>query len=101
MGTPPPSDELRLGPALDWVEAALAQQNPAAADVLNGTVEMVLRGPGARTIHLGSGAVTARVTSDTSAFIPWITARAEWDEVGAEPEGDQGQLAVARSLHVF
>jgi uncharacterized protein (TIGR03083 family) len=100
-GPPPPSDEMRLAPALDWVEAALAQQNPAAMDALQGALDLVVRGPGARTIRLGSGEVTARITSDTSAFILWITARAGWDEVGADSEGDDGQLAAARSLHVF
>jgi uncharacterized protein (TIGR03083 family) len=100
-GTPPPSDELRLAPALDWVEAALAQQNPAAVDALNGAIEMVLSGPGARTIRVGPGEVTARVTSDTRAFVLWVTARADWGEVGAHWEGDEEQLAVARSLHVF
>ena len=30
-GDPPPSDELRVGPSLDWIEAALRQQCPAAA----------------------------------------------------------------------
>src|SRR5215472_15018637 len=30
-GPPPPADELRLEPALDWIEAALPQQNPEAA----------------------------------------------------------------------
>ena len=100
-GTPPPSDELRLAPALDWVEAAIAQQNAASVGALNGAMEIVLRGPGARTIQLGSGGVTARITSDTSAFVLWITARTDWDQVGAQSEGDEEQLAVARSFHVF
>jgi uncharacterized protein (TIGR03083 family) len=100
-GPPPPSDEMRLAPALDWVEAALEQQNPAAADALTGALDIVLHGPGARTIRLGSGKITARVGSETSAFVLWITGRAGWDEAGVTSEGDDGPLAVARSLHVF
>jgi uncharacterized protein (TIGR03083 family) len=99
-GPPPPSDEMRLAPALDWVEAALEQQNPAVG-ALTGALDIVLHGPGARTIRLGSGEVTARVGSGTNAFILWITGRAGWDEVGVTSEGVDGQLAVARSLHVF
>src|SRR5580704_8144150 len=41
----PPSDELRLAAALDWIEAALPQQNPAAA--LACTLDIQITGTGA------------------------------------------------------
>ena len=49
-GQPPPSDELRLGPALDWVEAALPQQNPAAGEAC--ALELQITGPAARSISV-------------------------------------------------
>jgi uncharacterized protein (TIGR03083 family) len=99
-GTPPPSDELRLAPALDWIEAALPQQNPAL-DNLSGSVEIVLTGPAARTITLGHGEPQSRVASTTDAFIRWVTQRATWTDLGVASSGDQRDLAILTSLHVF
>src|SRR5580700_6933329 len=39
-GPPPPSDELRLVPALDWIEAALPQQNAGVLAALAGPVRI-------------------------------------------------------------
>ncbi|MFY9932091.1 MAG: maleylpyruvate isomerase family mycothiol-dependent enzyme [Streptosporangiaceae bacterium] len=98
-GTPPPSDEPRVAAALDWIEAALPQQNPAAAD--QAMLEFVLTGPAARTIGFGSGATKATVTSDTPAFVRWVTQRGGWPELGVQASGDAPALAVARQLRVF
>jgi len=98
-GTPPPSDEPRLSATLDWIEAALAQQNPAAAG--QATLEFVLTGPAARTISFGSGAAKGSATSDVPAFIRYVTQRGSWDELGVQASGDAPALTVARQLHVF
>jgi uncharacterized protein (TIGR03083 family) len=118
-GEPPPSDELRLGSALDWVEAALPQQNAAAADactleihvtgtVSGGTVSggTVSGGtgsasPGARLIRFGHGQATATISSDGPALVRWITQRGSWAELDVEAAGDAAALAAARTLKVF
>jgi uncharacterized protein (TIGR03083 family) len=98
---PPPSDELRLRPALDWVEAALPQQNAAAVDVLPGAVELAVTGTAARVITVGSGDVVATIESDGPGLIRWVTQRATWAEVGANATGDAAALAAARTFKVF
>jgi uncharacterized protein (TIGR03083 family) len=95
----PPSDALRLGSALDWVEVALPQQNPAAADAC--AVEIQVTGTGARSIRLGSGQAMARIRSDGPDLIRWVTQRGSWEELGVEAAGDEAALAVARKLKVF
>src|SRR5262249_36498306 len=52
-GVPPPSDELRVVPTLDWIEAALPQQNRSATGQC--TLEIQVTGIGARLIKFGSG----------------------------------------------
>jgi uncharacterized protein (TIGR03083 family) len=98
-GEAPPSDALRLGPALDWVEAALPQQNPAAADA--GAVEIQVTGTGARSIRFGSGQAMATIRSDGPDLIRWVTQRGNWEDLGVEVAGDEAALAVARKLKVF
>jgi uncharacterized protein (TIGR03083 family) len=102
-GPLPPSDELRLHPTLDWIEAALPQQNRPLVESLTGTVEVVITGPAARTIRLGppSGPVLARVSSDGDGCVRWITQRATWEEVGGRAEGEADVLAGMRGLKVF
>jgi uncharacterized protein (TIGR03083 family) len=100
-GPPPPADALRLGPALDWVEAALSQQNADALAALGASVEIDLRGPGARLLRIGPGSAGSLVRSDSAAFVWWITQRTTWEESGVESSGDEGDLALIRSLHVF
>ena len=98
----PASDELRVGPMLDWVEAALPQQNRQLLDRLAGPVELVVSGTGSRTIRLGSdGAILATVRSDADAFVRWITQRGDWEALGVQASGDPGVLAEIRRLKVF
>ena len=98
-GPLPPSDELRLVPALDWVEAALPQQNPAAAEA--GTYELQVTGPVTRIITFGTGQSMATVSSDADAFIRWVTQRASWEDLGVQATGDEPALSAARKLKVF
>ncbi len=101
-GQPPPADELRLAPALDWIEAALGQQNKATADALTSPVEIVVTGPAARTIRLGpAGEPAAAVRTGADAFVRWVTHRARWEDVGAEASGDEKLLAALRDCRVF
>jgi uncharacterized protein (TIGR03083 family) len=100
-GTPPPSDELHLGPALDWVEAALPQQNVAALAGLQAGVEIDLHGPGARLLRLGPGEAASHVRSDTPSFVRWVTQRTTWEAAGVDCSGHEGDLAIIRSLRVF
>jgi len=98
---PPPSDELRVGAALDWIDAALPQQNADAIAALTGSVEIELTGPGARAVRLGDGTPTAHIRSESVSFVRWVTQRASWDDCAVVATGDDRDLAVARSLHVF
>jgi uncharacterized protein (TIGR03083 family) len=98
-GQPPPSDKLRLGSALDWVEAALPQQNARATGEC--TVEIRVTGTGARSIGFGHGQARATMQSDGPALIRWITQRGSWAELGVEAAGDAAALAAARTLKVF
>ncbi len=100
-GTPPQSDELRLNAALDWVEAALPQQNDAPVASLAGQVQINLTGAARRTISVGSGGVNAHVTCDGPSFIRWVTHRAAWHDVDVEADGDPGLLTIVRQLRVF
>ena len=100
-GTPPPSDELRLQPTLDWIEAALPQQSADAVAKLPGAVEIIVTGTAARTITVGDGAVAATVESDAPSLVRWITQRGAWDDVGVKATGDDAALAVARTFKVF
>jgi uncharacterized protein (TIGR03083 family) len=98
-GPPPPSDELRLVPTLDWIAAALPQQNPAAAAA--GLYELQVTGTAARIISFGSGQAMATVTSDASAFVRWVTQRGSWEELAVVAAGDEPALSAARKLKVF
>jgi len=100
-GPAPPSDELRLVPALDWVEAALPQQNSTVLARLAGSITITVLGPGGRTIRLGQGGPAAKISSDAPAFIRWVTQRGSWGGLGVRAAGDEAQLSIARSLHVF
>jgi uncharacterized protein (TIGR03083 family) len=100
-GPPPPSDELRLIPALDWIEAALPQQNAGVLAALTGAVRISVTGPGARTIQVGPGEPVAEVSSDAPALVRWITQRGDWEQLGVKPCGDQRQLGLVAQLKVF
>jgi uncharacterized protein (TIGR03083 family) len=98
-GEPPPSDELRVVPTLDWIEAALPQQNRSAASQCR--LEIQVTGTGARRITFGTGQSAATVCSDAPALVRWITGRGDWTDLGAGVAGDEQALAVARTLKVF
>jgi uncharacterized protein (TIGR03083 family) len=100
-GPPPPSDELRLIPALDWIEAALPQQNAGILAALTGGVQITVTGPAARTIQLGPGEPVAEIRSEAPALVRWITQRGDWEQLGVTARGDEGQLCVAAQLKVF
>lgn len=108
----PPSDELRLGPTLDWIVAALAQQNPATLAALPGAVELSLSGPhgghywlsaaGLSTEALDGGHAVASVACSIHDLVLWVTGRATWAELGVGAAGDAETLALLRDhLHVF
>jgi uncharacterized protein (TIGR03083 family) len=96
---PPPSDELRLGSALEWIAAALPQQNPAVADAC--TLEIQVTGTGARLIDFGHGEAMATICSDGPALVRWVTQRGAWADHGVQTAGDEAALAAARRLKVF
>jgi uncharacterized protein (TIGR03083 family) len=100
-GDPPASDELRLAPTLDWIEAAIAKQNAVAVASMRGRIEIVVSGPGGRTIPVGEGDHVASVESDGLSLVLWITQRSQWDEVGARAQGVPAALETARSLRVY
>ena len=102
QGEPPPCDELRLAPTLDWIEAALPQQNVRPLNDLREGVEISLEGLCARTLRLGSHAdVAASVTSDSQAFVRWVTQRGAWEDLGVRAEGDPAVLGTVCQLRVF
>jgi len=98
-GPPPPADELRLVPTLDWIQAALPQQNPAAAAA--GHYELQVTGPAARIITFGTGQAMATVSSDAQALVRWVTQRASWEDAGVLATGAEPALSAARKLKVF
>jgi uncharacterized protein (TIGR03083 family) len=100
-GEPPASDELRLAPTLDWIEAAIPQQNGTLLDGLDKAVEIRLTGPGARTFRVGNGDLAAHITSDSAAFVRWATSRGSWESLGVDAQGDPATLDVVRRLTTF
>jgi uncharacterized protein (TIGR03083 family) len=102
-GIPPEADESRLAPVIDWVAAALPQQNPTVLDALDGAgaVEIRLAGQSARVIEIGTGPVVATLTSSAPALVRWVTQRGTWEELGVEADGDARALAAVRRAHVF
>jgi len=100
-GEPPASDELRLAPTLDWIEAAIPQQNSKLLDGLDTAVEIRLTGPAARTLRVGSGDVAAHIISDSAAFVRWATSRGSWEDLGVDAQGDPDTLDVVRRLTTF
>ncbi|WP_085184073.1 maleylpyruvate isomerase family mycothiol-dependent enzyme [Mycobacterium sp. IEC1808] len=102
VGDPPPADELRLAPTLDWIAASLPQQNASLLDAIGNAVEVRLDGLCSRTLRIGDGAeVAAHITSDSLAFVRWVTQRGTWEELGVRAEGDLSTLETIRKLRVF
>jgi len=100
-GEPPASDELRLGPTLDWIEAALPQQNNELLGGMDKAVEVRLSGVDRRALQIGDGDVAGRIDCDAAAFVRWVTQRGTWESLGVNGQGDPSALEVARRLHVF
>ncbi|WP_082958484.1 maleylpyruvate isomerase family mycothiol-dependent enzyme [Mycobacterium sp. E3198] len=98
---PPASDELRLEPTVDWIEAALPQQNAALLGRIDDAVEIRLIGGCTRTLRFGDGDVTAHITSDADAFVRWVSQRGTWEAFGVQAEGDRANLEIVRQLSVF
>ncbi len=108
----PPSDELRLGPTLQWVVAALPQQNPAALAAMTGAVELSLTGPAGGRYWLsaqglsadgpGEQPTIATVACSIHDLVLWVTGRAGWDELGVGAAGEADVLTLVRDhIHVF
>jgi uncharacterized protein (TIGR03083 family) len=102
-GPAPGAGEAQLGVAVDWIDAALPQQNRAVLQQLDGSGAVMLdvTGSKGRTIEVGSGPVVATVTGPAPALIRWVTQRGSWDELGVVAAGDETALAAVRGLHVF
>jgi hypothetical protein len=100
-GEPPASDALRLAPTLDWIEAALPQQNSKLLAGMDEAIEIRLTGVSERTLWIGGGDVVAHITCDSKAFVHWVTQRGSWESLGVDGKGDPSALEVARRLHVF
>src|SRR3954451_6830434 len=101
QGDPPASDELRLAPTLDWIEAALPQQNSSLIDQMDSAVEIRLDGLCGRALLVGRGDVGAHILSDSQAFVRWVTQRGTWEELGVHADGDASALEVVRQLRVI
>jgi hypothetical protein len=101
-GEPPPCDELRLAPTLDWIEASLPQQNASLIKGIEKTIEINLDGLCARKLRIGDGTdVAAEITSDSLAFVRWVTQRGTWDDLGVKAVGDPATLECVRKFKVF
>lgn len=101
-GEPPFQDALLLAPTLDWIEAALPQQNTHLLGALHHGVEIRLDGLCARTVRFGDHTDgIAHITSDSQAFVQWITQRGTWEGLGVQSEGDPADLAAIRQFRVF
>jgi uncharacterized protein (TIGR03083 family) len=102
-GPVPPSDELRLAAALEWIATALPQQNAARLGNVAGAADIVITGAAARTIRVGepAGPASALVRSGGDACVRWITQRASWEDLSVHTEGDPGVLSALRELKVF
>ena len=79
----------------------LRADRAALLEIGAGTLVITVDGPGSRVIQLGQGEPVARISSDAPAFVRWVTQRGSWAELGVQATGDEAQLAIARSLHVF
>jgi len=101
-GPPPAASGPRVGHAIDWVEAAIGQQNEALLAGLTGPAEIALSGADSRTLRLGpAGPPVASVSSDAESFLRWVTQRATWEQAGVQASGDESVLAVVRQARVF
>jgi uncharacterized protein (TIGR03083 family) len=98
---PPASDELRLAPTLDWIEAALPQQNSGLLSGMDKAVAVRLSGVDGRTVQIGDGEVAGQIDCDAAVFVRWVTQRGSWESLGVDAQGDPATLDVIRKLNVF
>jgi len=107
----PPSDELRMGPVVAWILAALPQQCAALLAALPGPVVLDLTGPAGGRHRIdssgvrddrGEGDALATITCSTSDLAWWVTGRASWEQLGVYAIGAPAALAAVRDhVHVF
>jgi uncharacterized protein (TIGR03083 family) len=101
-GPPPAYDGPQLRGAIDWIEAAIGQQNASRLASLGGPAEIVLTGGDSRTLRLGpEGAPAASVRSAADDFVCWITQRAAWEDLDVTAAGDENALEVLQQIRVF
>jgi uncharacterized protein (TIGR03083 family) len=100
-GPPPMSDALRLGAALDWIVAAIPQQNGELLEGLPGAITVEVTGTAARAFTIGDGEEVARVRCSGHSLVLWSTQRASWEDTRVVASGDEATLAIARRVHVF
>jgi uncharacterized protein (TIGR03083 family) len=100
-GEPPASDELRLAPTLDWIQAALPQQNSELLGGIDKAVDVHLSGICGRTLRIGDGEVAGQIDCDAAAFVRWVTQRGSWESLGVDATGDPSALETMRRLRVF
>jgi uncharacterized protein (TIGR03083 family) len=100
-GAPPPADDLRLAPALDWIAAALPQQSADVFAGLPGSITFDLTGPGARRIDAGHGDPIGVVSLPVVDFVGAITCRASWDAARIDSSSADLTPALLSRLRVF
>jgi uncharacterized protein (TIGR03083 family) len=100
-GEPPASDELRIAPTLDWIQAALPQQNSDLLGGMDKAVEVHIYGIGGRTLQIGDGDVAGKIDCDATAFVRWVSQRGSWESLGIDAAGDPSVLEAIRRVHVF
>ena len=98
---PPAFDRQRLEAAMDWIEAALPQQNADLVDQLAGAVDLQVDDLASGTIRVGQGEPVARITSDGLAFVRWVTQRGSWKALDVTASGPDHALSLVRRFHVF
>ena len=80
----------------------MPQQNASLIKGIERTVEINLGGLWARKLRIGDGTdVAAEITSDSLAFVWWVTQRGTWDDLGVKADGDPPTLECVRKFKVF
>jgi uncharacterized protein (TIGR03083 family) len=83
---PPATTDDHLDACASWILSALPQMSPEAVVA---PIELVLTGPGGRTVHLGpEGEPVATITSTVDALVRWATGRGSWQEL-VDVQGDE------------
>jgi uncharacterized protein (TIGR03083 family) len=82
---PPTVTDAHLEAAANWIVATIPQMSPEAVVA---PIELVLTGPGGRTVRFGpEGEPVATITSTVDALVRWATGRGPWEEL-VEVQGD-------------